>query len=225
MEYLLDTACLEYIKEAVSYFPIAGITTNPTIIAKENKNFIHLMTNIRKTIGNDLPLHIQVISTKAEEIIEEGKTLVRRFGENTYVKIPVTKEGIKAIKLLKSQNINVTATTIYTSQQALIAARAGADYVAPYVNRIDNLGCDGCNTVGKIVKEFKEHGIKTRVIAASFKNVQQVYNVASLGAHAVTINPELFEKLYTHSFTDASLQQFINDWKTVYGNKKIIDIV
>jgi fructose-6-phosphate aldolase 2 len=225
MEYILDTANIRYIKDATEYFPIAGVTTNPTIIAKENKNFFKLIREIRMVIGKELPLHIQTISVRAEEIVEEGKSLLEKFDKNIYVKVPVTKEGIKAIKILKSKNIKVTATAIFTSQQALIAAKAGADYVAPYVNRIDNLSSDGCNTVGNIIRQFKNYGFKTKVLAASFKNAQQIQNVANLGIHAVTVTPEVFEKLYSHPSTDFSVEQFIKDWKKVYGDKKIKNII
>lgn len=225
MKYFLDTANIEYIKYAIDYFPIEGITTNPTIIAKENREFDDLIKEIREVIGEALLLHIQVVSNKAEDMVEEGIKIVEKFGENTYIKIPVTKEGLKAIKILNSKGIKVTATAIFTAQQALMAAKAGATYVAPYVNRIDNLSSDGCSVVGNIVKQFKEYNLKTNVIAASFKNVQQVHSVANLGAHAATVNSELFEKIYAHPFTDASVEQFEEDWKKVYGDKVIKDMI
>ncbi|PAB60222.1 fructose-6-phosphate aldolase [Anaeromicrobium sediminis] len=225
MKYILDTANVEIIKYAKEYFPIEGITTNPTIISRENRNFLDLMGEIRAVIGEDIPIHIQVVSNNAQEIAEEGNAIVKKFGKNIYVKIPVTREGIKAIKILKSENIKVTATAIYTSQQALIAAKAGADYVAPYVNRIDNLSSNGCNVVGNIIRQLKAYDLKTKVIAASFKNVQQVDNVANMGVHAVTVSPEIFEKLHMHLFTDASVEQFIKDWKKVYGDKNIRDMI
>lgn len=225
MEYMLDTGNVEYIRKAIEYFPIGGITTNPSIIAKEKKDFVETIKEIRKVIGENMLLHIQVVSTNSEDIVEEGKKIVKNFGENTCVKIPVNKEGIKAIKILSSQGIKVTATAIYTSQQALIAAKAGASYVAPYVNRIDNLSFDGATVVGNIIKEFKEYNIKAKVIAASFKNLQQVHNVALHGAHAVTVNEDLFERIYSHSHTDSSIDQFLNDWEEVYGKQKIKDML
>ncbi|WP_066503147.1 fructose-6-phosphate aldolase [Abyssisolibacter fermentans] len=225
MKYFLDTANIEYIKYAIDYFPIEGITTNPTIIAKENREFVDLIKEIREVIGEALLLHIQVVSNKAEDMAEEGMKIVEKFGKNTCIKIPVTKEGLKAIKILNSKEIKVTATAIFTAQQALMAAKAGATYVAPYVNRIDNLSSDGCSVVGNIVKQFKEYNLKTNVIAASFKNVQQVHSVANLGAHAATVNSELFEKIFAHPFTDASVEQFEEDWKKVYGDKVIKDMI
>lgn len=225
MEYMLDTGNVEYIRKAIEYFPIGGITTNPSIIAKEKKDFVETIKEIRKVIGENMLLHIQVVSTNSEDIVEEGKKIVKNFGENTCVKIPVNKEGIKAIKILSSQGIKVTATAIYTSQQALIAAKAGASYVAPYVNRIDNLSFDGATVVGNIIKEFKEYNIKAKVIAASFKNLQQVHNVALYGAHTVTVNEDLFERIYSHSHTDSSIEQFLNDWEEVYGKQKIKDML
>ncbi len=225
MKYILDTANVEYIKFAMEYFPIAGITTNPTIIAKENKNFLNLIKQIKNLIGDKRSFHIQVVGNEAEKMIEEGKVLINTFGENICVKIPVTKEGFKAIKKLKSEGINVTATAIYTSQQALMAARAGADYVAPYVNRIDNLCSNGCSVVGNIVKLFKEFKIETKVIAASFKNIEQIQNVANLGAHYATVNPEVFDKIYYHNYTDLSVKQFTEDWEKIYIDKTILDLV
>lgn len=221
MQYLLDSADLQSITRAYEIFPISGVTTNPSIISKEKKDFLQILKNIRKIIGEDSMLHVQVLGTKAEQMVDEADYLNECIGGNLYIKVPVTPEGIKAIKILKSKNMKITATAILTPQQALIAALAGAEYVAPYVNRIDNISGDGVKVVSEIVQLFKIHSIDAKVLAASFKNVQQVHSIALCGSQSATINPEVMGKLIDHPLTDWSVTQFISDWESVYGEGKI----
>ncbi|GAA0180224.1 fructose-6-phosphate aldolase [Clostridium sediminicola] len=220
MQYLLDTADLESIKRAYDIFPMSGVTTNPTIISKEKKEFLQILKDIRNIIGEDSMLHAQVLGTKAEQMVEEAEYLNECIGGNLYVKIPVIPEGIKAMKILKSKNMKITATAVITPQQALIAAIAGAEYVAPYINRIDNISGNGVKVVSEIVELFKIHSIDAKVLAASFKNVQQVHSIALCGSQSATINPEIMEKLLDHPLTDWSVNQFISDWESVYGKGK-----
>ncbi|WP_461204770.1 fructose-6-phosphate aldolase [Clostridium sp. DL1XJH146] len=217
MQYLLDTADLEKIKRAYEIFPMSGVTTNPTIVSKGEKGFLKMLRNIRKIIGNDSMLHVQVLGSNAEQMVKEAEYLNDCIGGNLYVKIPVTAEGVKAIKILKKKNIKITATAVITPQQALIAALAGAEYVAPYVNRIDNISGDGINVVSEIVQLFENYSLDSKVLAASFKNVQQVHSIALCGSHSATINPEIMDKLIEHPLTDWSIDQFISDWEKVYG--------
>ncbi len=191
---ILDTANLKDIEEALEYYPIAGVTTNPSIITKEDGDYIETFKYIRNLIGKDKSLHVQILAEDAETMVEEGIYLRELLGENTYIKVPITKEGIKAIKMLKEKNIKTTGTAIFTPPlQALVAAEAGASFVAPYVNRIDNLQGDGIAVVEKIKILFEEHQMNTQILAASFKNVQQIQETLLVGAENVTIPFELLE--------------------------------
>ncbi|MCT4605445.1 MAG: fructose-6-phosphate aldolase [Marinisporobacter sp.] len=220
MLYLLDTANLEAIKKAYNFYPMDGVTTNPTIISKEKRDFLEILKNIREIIGVESMLHVQAVSTNAEKMVEEALYLNKVIGGNLYIKIPVTKEGIKAMKILQSKGIKITATAIFTAQQALMAAMAGAEFVAPYVNRIDNISGNGVGVVDEIVQLFELYGLDAKVLAASFKNVQQVHCVSLTGAQSVTVNPEIMDKILEHPLTDWSVDQFITDWESVYGVEK-----
>lgn len=224
MMYIIDTANLAAIRKCIEYYPVAGVTTNPTIISKEHADFIKLIKNIREIIGPDLMLHIQATGSTAEVIVKEAQLLRDAVGGNFYVKVPISPQGLKATTILHNMGIKVTETAIFTQQQALIAALAGADFVAPYVNRLDNIVSDGVQVVGEIVELFKKHDIKTKVLAASFKTVEQIHKIAISGCHSVTINPELFDTLTYHPMTQYAIDDFNADWKTIYGNKTIIDI-
>ena len=225
MQYIIDTAQLDAIKRCAEFYPIDGVTTNPTIISREHTNFLHLIKEIRTIIGPDKMLHIQTTADECQSIIEEGKLLHNMVGGDFYLKIPISPEGLKATMELKRIGIKVTMTAIFTQQQALIAAKAGADYVAPYVNRLDNIVSDGVHVVKEIVDLFKMHDFKTKVLAASFKTVEQVHKVALVGGHAVTINPDLYEQLVYHPLTLYAIDDFNKDWESVYGEKKIPDLL
>ena len=173
MKYIIDTANLDQIKRCIEFFPVAGVTTNPTIISREHTDFISLIKNIREIIGPDLMLHVQATGDTAEKIIEEAKILRDAVGGNFYVKVPISPQGLKATTKLKEMGMKVTETAIFTQQQALIAALAGADFVAPYVNRLDNIVSDGVQVVGEIVDMFKAHDIKCNVLAASLKQLSK----------------------------------------------------
>jgi len=225
MMYIIDTANLDQIRKCVEFYPVAGVTTNPTIISRENTDFIKLIKDIREIIGPDLMLHVQVTSEKAEDMVKEALLLKEAVGGNFYVKIPISQQGLKATSILHNMGIKVTETAIFTQQQALIAALAGADFVAPYVNRLDNIVSDGVQVVGEIVEMFRAHNIKTKVLAASFKTVEQIHKIAMSGCDSVTINPELFETLTYHPMTQYAIDDFNADWQSIYGSKKIIDIL
>jgi fructose-6-phosphate aldolase 2 len=217
MLYLLDTADIKSIARAFDLYPMSGVTTNPTIISKEKREFLSILKDIRGVIGLDAMLHVQAVSKIAEEIIKEAEYLNEKIGGNLYVKIPVIPEGIKAMKLLKKKGIKTTATAIFTAQQAFMAANAGAEFVAPYINRLDNIGGDGPNVVSDIVQLFDFNGLDTKVLAASFKNVEQVHKVMLNGAQSVTVNPEIMDQLLYHPLTDSGVNQFVCDWEGVYG--------
>lgn len=223
MNFLLDTADLQEIERLIDLYPIEGVTTNPSIIANTQKEIglIELLTNIREIIGNERMLHVQVLSKEAEEMIEEAKFLNQKLDGNLYIKIPVIPEGIKAIKELTKQDIKTTATAVFTPQQALMASKAGAKFVAPYVNRLDNISAEGVGVVKKIIEFFKVHNLDTKVLAASFKNVDQINQSCLSGSHAITASPEIIEKLVYHPMTNLGVEQFISDWEEAYGTKKL----
>ncbi len=225
MLYIIDTAHVEEIRRCVEIYPVAGVTTNPTIISKEHTEFGPLIKTIRDIIGPDKMLHIQTTSPTCENIVKEAMALQSYVGGDFYIKIPVSTEGLKATKILKKNGVKVTMTAIFTQQQALISALAGADFVAPYINRLDNIVSDGVHVVGEIVDIYKKYDIKTKVLAASFKNVEQVHKAALVGSHAVTINPELFEKLIYHPLTYYAIDDFSKDWESVYGAAKVLDLL
>ena len=223
MLYILDTANLEAIRHCNEYYPLAGVTTNPSIISKEKADFWTLVTSIREIIGEDKMLHVQTTQKKAEGIIEEAKLLRERLGENFYIKIPISEEGLKATMMLKKIGINVTVTAIFTPAQALLAAMAGADFVAPYANRLDNIIADGCGVVAEIVKQIEQYKLPCRVLAASFRNAEQVHRCASVGCHSVTVSADILRKVISHPMTDAAVADFDKDWASVYGDKTIAD--
>ena len=221
MLYLLDTADLDSIEKAFDFYPMSGVTTNPTIISKENRSFLAILKDIRTIIGQNALLHVQAVGTNSSDIVKEAEYLNKVIGGNIYIKIPVIPEGLKAMKILKKEGIKTTATAIFTSQQALMAAECGAEFVAPYVNRIDNISGDGVSVVSDIVNLFDMYNIDSKVLAASFKNVQQVHSVAQVGAHSATINYEILQKLLEHPLTTWSVDKFISDWEGVYGKGKL----
>ena len=238
MEYFLDTANIEAIKRINDIFPIAGVTTNPSIIAKEKRDFKQIIKDIYNVIGKEKVVHAQAVGATAEIIVKELQLLRDTFGENIYAKIPVTFEGIKAMKILSKDGHKITATGILSSQQIIMAAEAGAEYMAPYINRSDNIGESGVEIVRdaykilEIVKKSDEECLKRykrvfepKILGASFKNVRQVHETMFAGSKSVTISPDVFERLIYHPYTDWSMDTFNSDWEKIYGDKTLIDLL
>lgn len=225
MLYLIDSADLNAIKRCCNYYPVAGVTTNPTIISREKMDFKKLIYSIREIISDGSMLHVQTTATEAEDIVKEAEMIKEVVGGDFYIKIPITNEGVKATSMCKDRGIGVTMTAIFTQPQALMAASAGADFVAPYINRLDNIVSDGVHVVAEIVDIFDKYKMNTKVLAASFKNVEQVHKVSMTGAQAVTINPELFDMLIYHPLTYYAIDDFTKDWEMVYGDKKVSDLL
>ncbi len=225
MIYILDTADLDAIRHANEFYPLAGVTTNPSIIAREKGDFVKIVRSIREVIGDDKMLHVQTTAEKAADMVAEAKMLKDLVGGNFYIKIPIGEEGLKATMELKKIGIPVTMTAIFTPAQALMAAMAGAAFVAPYVNRIDNVCGDGVGVVEQIVMQFDNYGLDTQVLAASFKNTEQVHKAALCGCHSVTVAPDILRALICHPLTDAAIAAFDADWAGVYGDKKIPDLI
>jgi len=217
MIYLADTANIDELKKLFYYFPIAGITTNPSIIAAANRKLSDILPDIIDIV-EDRMLHVQMMSDMAVDMVREAKAYKKKYslGDNYFAKIPVSLEGFKAMPMLKDAGINVTATAIFTQQQALVAARAGADWVAPYVNRLDNISSHGIEVVKHIVENIEHFKLHTKVLAASFKTVDQVHRVSMVGCHAATINYEILELLRSHPMTDMSLDKFKSDAEGFY---------
>lgn len=223
MEYILDTADIEAIRYCNEFYPLAGVTTNPSIIAKEKTSFWELVNEIRSIIGPDKIFFAQTVQKTAEKIVEEAVLLNEKSGGEFCVKIPISEEGIKATMTLKKLGIRVLVTAIFTPAQALLAAKAGADYVAPYVNRLDNIIGDGCNVVAEIVAQFKLHNLSCKVLAASFQTAEQVHKCAAVGCQCITVSADILKAVIAYPMTDAAIEGFDRDWKNVYGDKTILD--
>ena len=223
MLYILDTANLDAIRHCNEYYPLAGVTTNPSIIAKEKTDFWTLMKGIRAIIGEEKMLHVQTTQKTAEGMVEEAKLLHRELGGNFFIKIPIGEEGLKATKQLKKLGIGVTITAIFTPAQALLAATAGASFVAPYVNRLDNIIGDGVEVAAEIVKQLEKYQCDCKVLVASFKTAEQVHKCASVGCHSMTVTAEILRTVISHPMTDSAIAGFEKDWSAVYGNKTILD--
>jgi fructose-6-phosphate aldolase 2 len=217
MKLYIDSANVKQIAYLMEYYPIAGVTTNPTILVKEKRPYLEVLKEIREVIGDQKQIFVQVIGDTADKMVEETKFIHQQLSGDVIVKIPVTQEGIKAMKLLASMNITTLATAVYTSFQALLAAMNGAKYVAPYVNRIDNLCDNGVKVVSEIAKLFSAYSLPTIILAASFKNIQQVHDVCLAGAQMVTLGSELIEKLIAFPATAADVTEFKRQWHNIYG--------
>lgn len=220
MKLLIDDANLERIKHIYNYYPIDGVTTNPSILAKYGKPPYEALLAIREFIGNKAELHAQVISTTAEAMVEEGRKIERILGNNTYIKIPTIPEGLKAMQILRGEGYHVTATGIYTPMQAYLAAKAGAEYAAPYVNRIDNLGADGVTTTKKIQDIYVSNKLETRILAAGFKNSQQVQELCEYGVSCLTIASDVIENLIKNANVTAAVTDFVADFESLCGPGK-----
>jgi fructose-6-phosphate aldolase 2 len=226
MLYLLDTADVAAIRRLVEFYPIAGVTTNPTLVARAKRPFLELIEDIRAAIGPQAMLHVQVTATDAETMVKEAQRLGQIVGAGFHAKVPLTAEGLKAIRLMAGEGIPVTATAVITPQQAVLAARAGAAFVAPYVNRIEMIGGDGVGVVAGIAQLFARFSLSTRLLTASFKTVRQVEAVALAGAHSATVAPELLEQIILHPLTDAGIAGFAADWAEAYGaGRTVLDVL
>ena len=225
MRILLDTANLNDIRYFNEYYPIEGVTTNPSILSQEGGDVLALLKEIRSIIGWDKELHVQVTETEFDNIIEEAKALVAFLGKNTYVKIPATDVGLKATRLLSERGYKITVTAILSEAQAMLAANAGAAYVAPYVSRLDNLCADGVGTVAQVAEIFAIGNSKTQVLAASFKTAKEVLDVAAAGCHCATVGSGVMRNLLAHTTTDASLARFASDWKGAFGDVTLLGLL
>lgn len=219
MLYLLDTANVDEIARLVDAYPVCGVTTNPAILGQEGGEPARQLRLIRQAIGPQRMLHAQVTGKDAETMVREALALRDAVGESFYVKIPAVPEGLRAMPALKKEGLKVTATAIFDTSQALLFARAGADFVAPYVSRLDNIGADGVDIVEEIMHDFKEYGITTGVLAASFRTADQIRRLAKHGITAVTVTPAFLEALLWHPMTDDAMRRFDAAWAKLTGGR------
>ena len=212
MKLLIDDANLDAIKAIVALYPIDGVTTNPTILAKAGENPKERLIKIRELIGPDKDLHCQVVADSKEEMKDQARKLVKLLGENTYIKIPSNGEGFKAMEELSDEGIKITATGIYSPLQAFLAAKAGAKYLAPYVNRIDNLGYDGLAVAMRIQNILETNNFEAEILAASFKNSNQVLELVERGVGALTLGSAVFDGLVNDRNVDFAIKTFEDDF-------------
>lgn len=214
MRLFLDTANIEYIREANEMGVICGVTTNPSLVAKEGRDFNEVIKEITEIV--DGPISGEVISEDAEGMIREGKEIAA-IHKNMIVKIPMTVEGLKAVKVLSKEGIKTNVTLIFSSTQALLAANAGAVYVSPFLGRIDDISMDGMELVRTISEIFNIHGIETEIIAASVRNPIHVIEAAKAGADIATVPYNLVMQMVKHPLTDQGLEKFKADWEAAFG--------
>ena len=212
MKLFIDTANVEEIKKANEMGVICGVTTNPSLIAKEGRDFKEVVKEITEIV--DGPISAEVISLEADGMIEEALELVK-IHKNVVIKIPMTEEGLKAVKILSSKGIKTNVTLIFSATQALLAARAGASYVSPFVGRIDDIGQDGISLISDIAEIFNIHGIETEIIAASIRNGMHVTNAALAGSDIATVPYNVIMSMTKHPLTDCGIAKFLKDWEGV----------
>jgi transaldolase len=212
MKIFVDTADLDEIRELASLGIIDGVTTNPTLVAKTGKSFKEIVNKIFDLV--DGPISLEAVGTKAEDIIEEAREL-SSIHRNVVVKIPMTEEGLKAVKQLSKEGVKTNVTLVFSANQALLAAKAGATYVSPFVGRLDDIGHDGMQVVRDIIQIFRNYDIKTQVIVASVRHPLHVIEAAKMGADIATAPPQVIRKMVRHALTDVGIKRFLEDWKKV----------
>ncbi|MGO1592199.1 MAG: transaldolase family protein [Ancrocorticia sp.] len=220
MLILIDDAHPETVFELLDILPLDGVTTNPSILAREGGDPLQVLKQLREVLPQEAQLHAQVVGTEPDVMVREAMALRESIDHNLYVKIPATPAGFAAMQRLAGKGVNVTATAIYSPMQAVMAAKAGVRYVAPYVNRLDNLGVSGVDVVSEIQQVFGAAGTSTQVLAASFKNSRQVLDIAKLGAGAVTVAPAVLMALVENTNTASAVAEQRSDFEGLIGAAK-----
>ncbi|MDN6423036.1 MAG: fructose-6-phosphate aldolase, partial [Tetragenococcus koreensis] len=204
--------------------PLTGVTTNPSIVKKEGKvDFFAHMNTIREIIGKERSLHVQVVAKDKAGMLKDVEAILEQIDREVYLKIPASEEGLKVIKILKKEELNVTATAIYTKFQAYLAIAAGADYIAPYFNRMENLNIDAKEAMAAMANEIERSNSKTKIVAASFKNVGQVTTALDQGAQAVTVAPDIIAQALAMPSIAQAVDDFTEDWESIFGKSSTID--
>lgn len=210
MKIFLDTANLDSIVKYDEMGIVDGITTNPTLLSKEKGNPIQTMKKIVEYVKG--PVSLEIVASSFDDMMDEGLKLAK-YGENVVVKVPMTADGLKVVKALNSKDIKTNVTLIFSANQALLAAKAGATYVSPFIGRLDDIGSEGLNLVSEIVQIFANYAIPTQVLVASVRHPLHVIESAKMGADVVTLPPDTLDKMIRHPLTDKGLDLFLNDWK------------
>lgn len=210
MKFFIDSANINHIKEAASYGLLDGVTTNPSLVAKEGKNFIELLNEIVKIV--DGPISAEVVSTDYAGIIKEAEELAK-IHKNIVIKVPLIKEGIKAVKTLSEKGIKTNVTLCFSASQAILAAKAGATYISPFVGRLDDISHDGMDLISQIVTIYRNYNYTTQVLVASIRHPLHIVEAGLMGADVCTIPFDVIERLFKHPLTDIGLEKFLNDWK------------
>lgn len=210
MKIFLDTANVEEIKRYA--FLADGVTTNPSLIAKEGRNFETVVKEICEIV--DGAVSAEAVSLNAEDMVKEARAL-SKMHPNVVIKIPMTEEGLKAVKVLSKEGIKTNVTLVFSANQALLAAKAGATFVSPFLGRLDDISHDGIHLIEEIVKIYKNYGFKTEIIAASIRNPVHVVNCALAGAHIATIPTAVVSQMFKHNLTDSGIEKFLKDWEMV----------
>lgn len=225
MELMLDTANLEEIKRGIDLYPISGVTTNPSIIKEEGAaDFFGHMRSIRTLIGHERSLHVQVVADTCTAMIAEAEKILSVLGKETFIKVPVTEEGLQAIRILSDRGVSVTATAVYTTIQGILAMLSGARYIAVYYNRMLNIDIDAPKVIKELSGLLWANAGNCQVLAASFKNVSEITTAYANGASCCTVAPILLSTgLHMPSITKAVVD-FHTSWKQVYGDKTILDL-
>lgn len=224
MEFYVDIADIEKVRAVNKVYPIDGFTTNPTILTRTDMPLAELFEGYRNYVRETgQKLFVQVTAHSADDMVAQAVKLRDYFGEHLVVKLPAVRAGYEACKRCKALGIPVCVTVVHSTMQALMAAKAGADYTAPYISHIDNIGADGVHCVDEIVKAFGRSGYGCKVLGASFRTVEQVDKLAIVGCHAVTITPETFDMLIAHPSTDVSMEGFDATWREKYGDRQVTD--
>ncbi len=218
LEIYLDTANLDDIKQLSAILPLKGVTTNPSIMATGGLGVQALLPQLTGILGQNTRIHVQVVSNTTASIIAEARQL-QALPFDIVVKIPAHAAGLAAIKQLRQEQIPTLATAIYNVQQGILAALNGADYLAPYLNRIDNLGFDGIGVVADLQALINQYQLPTKLLVASFKNVNQVLQVLQLGVEAITLPADIARQMLSVPATDSAVDKFSQDWQSVFANR------
>ncbi len=226
MEFYVDIADIETVRAVNDVYPIDGFTTNPNILTKAERPLPELFAEYRDYVRQTgQTVFVQVTAGDAEGMVDQAVRLRDYFGERLVVKLPAIREGYRACKRCKALGMRVCVTVVHSTMQALMAAKAGADYAAPYISHIDNIGADGVHCVDEIVRAFDRSGYACKVLGASFRTVEQVDKLAIVGCHAVTITPQTFDMLIAHPSTDVSMKGFDAAWREKYGDRHVTDFL